>query len=395
MHSKKFLFSNANWKQGAIFSADIPIARPEHYERASIPDTQMQRTCSWINTDHERCLGQEGRCFTCSIIFPIGIKFSELVLCDYISRGGATPVSALFLQEDVSNLINQTLVPDARYFEVFSRKLYEMQTRPKHDLFDGTRYRFRIDILYQSHHYADAIEGFVGITRFNSSKYSYEARSFLPAYSAWKKIFPNMHEYGPEGSMPALTQVPWISAEMVPLPPSSIAEKFKRLPNLLPLVSANGITQTSNSPAMDREAQMTQPLPLGATTKSIMAEGVDQSSSLLTSARMMAATPSTSPTMSTSSKLAVQRPAKTRVFSNIELHGHLNETILDKSASSLFPTITSTSSASHKHVEAHKAPFQTWSNSSTAKFIRTVSQSSSRSYQHQRVTVNSVMSAAT
>lgn len=214
-----FEFANANFDQEYAYSADIAIARPENYEKVTIPESKMQRTCSWgLPAD-----GYYDKVFVCTISFPIGYNLSRVLVSDNILRGNARPVGAVFIQEDVNDLKKQTFVSIVRYKETYARRGYELRMRPLVDeTLDGSKYRYRLAITYESHHGTDDVKGFVGIAKIRSKDYGFEQKSYLPPFSTWKRIFPHICKNDHEEWLSASIQYPLIPSEQIQLPAYSV-----------------------------------------------------------------------------------------------------------------------------------------------------------------------------
>jgi len=212
---REFEFKHAG-NERVKYSDSIPIAKPEDNDRL-LPDTELRRICSWLE-DTRECNPEKGRCFACTLLFPQDDKFSQLAVSDHIIRGNATPLRALF-QRERRNDKTQSMVGKERYSENYSINSYTMWQNQSDSLpksFDGSRFQFRIDIVYQAPSIDSPFEGFVGISSFEDSKQQNKTKSFLPSYSAWKKISSRL-QHSP---LPNSKQFALISSENLPVPAS-------------------------------------------------------------------------------------------------------------------------------------------------------------------------------
>ena len=249
---REFEFKHAG-NERVKYSDSIPIAKPEDNDRL-LPDTELRRICSWLE-DTRECNPEKGRCFACTLLFPQDDKFSQLAVSDHIIRGNATPLRALF-QRERRNDKTQSMVGKERYSENYSINSYTMWQNQSDSLpksFDGSRFQFRIDIVYQAPSIDSPFEGFVGISSFEDSKQQNKTKSFLPSYSAWKKISSRL-QHSP---LPNSKQFALISSENLPVPASLHAMhhggQHGGLHGQISTSTSTGREQTSTSTSTESE----------------------------------------------------------------------------------------------------------------------------------------------
>jgi len=189
--NRKFEFLNVNIHQQRAFSSDVEIARVQNYEQVSVPETDLQRTCSWVRPSD----GDDALYFTCTIILPVIYQWSRLLVTDNIVRGEAIRINASFIEKDVNDFDKESLVSSDRYNELYNPRGYMLHTKiPSRgeESSDMSRFRYRLEILYRSNHSADDVNGFVGKAVMKNNRYNFQVDDmcYLPPYSTWERIFP-------------------------------------------------------------------------------------------------------------------------------------------------------------------------------------------------------------